>query len=439
MLGRSAAVAKTALTRSAVLRQTAALQAVSRVHRQGESRPSFSVAVGALAAAAASATALAVSSPGLRCESTSAKQGHIKVTTYNLLAPKLSNAAHFPECPPGCTEQENRFPKIVARLDEWTKGKEIIGLQEVDLLWAGQLHAYFAERGYVAVFAQYGKEFNNYMGVMLAWPRDVYETLDVDISRISDTAPAETWPKSKKPWAMGLAPFGWLTWRGLKDVLGCPPPDSPKDIVNFEWETAKSRMNESVMVRLKPRGTDLPSFCVATYHMPCLFGPPEKVRVVNIHIYLLLAKLKAFSKDSPAVLMGDFNIKPFDSPYALLSSGGDFQAAAKLNAAEVEGLEERLKASAPWKSGLTSAYKAYHSAEPLFTNFAQTVGMNTPFVETLDYIWVTPNLLEVVSCPAAPKTKEEVKGPFPNEKEPSDHIPLSATLKLKKASPTSKL
>ena len=29
-------------------------------------------------------------------------------------------------------------------------------LQEVDLEWAGNLHAFFAERGYAVVFAQYG-------------------------------------------------------------------------------------------------------------------------------------------------------------------------------------------------------------------------------------------------------------------------------------------
>ena len=42
---------------------------------------------------------------------------------------------------------------------------------EVDLEWAGRMHVFFSERDYTVVFAQYGKPFNGYMGVMLAWPR----------------------------------------------------------------------------------------------------------------------------------------------------------------------------------------------------------------------------------------------------------------------------
>merc|ERR1719195_351811 len=146
---------------------------------------------------------------------------------------------------------------------------------------------------------------------MLAWPRALYETVDVEISRISETAPQGTYPKaersSRNP---NLAPFGMLTYNGLKEVLGCPPPESKNRKENFDWNTAKDRGNEGIFVRLHPRGQpQLPSFCVSVYHMPCLFGPPEKVRVVNIHTYLLLKRLKDFAGNDPAVLMGDFNFK----------------------------------------------------------------------------------------------------------------------------------
>ena len=64
---------------------------------------------------------------------------------------------------------------------------------------------------------------------------------------------------------------------------------------------------------------------------------------------------------------------------------------------------------------------------------AQTGGQAEPFVECLDYIWIS-EALTVVGCPKLPATKEEVSGPFPNGHEPSDHLPLRATLRFSPAS-----
>lgn len=161
------------------------------------------------------------------------------------------------------------------------------------------------------------------------------------------------------------------------------------------------------------------------------FGAPEKVRVVNIHTYLLLSRLKDFAGDDPTVLMGDFNFKPHDSTYSLVVHGS-FKAAGAVNALEVLGLEERLlrQKSFPWPAGLKSAYCTFHGKEPLFTNFAQTAGSADPFVETLDYIWYTDGSLKVTGCPKLPETQAEAQGPFPNKTQASDHVPLTATMRL---------
>uniref|UniRef100_A0A6T1E2S6 Endonuclease/exonuclease/phosphatase domain-containing protein n=1 Tax=Alexandrium monilatum TaxID=311494 RepID=A0A6T1E2S6_9DINO len=372
----------------------------------------------------------------LCCETTPVGTGQadVRVVTYNLLSPPLATPSHFPKCAPEDVDHRNRFPKILARLEGEVAARAVIGLQEVNLGWAGQLHAFFAERGYTAVFAQYGKTPNGYMGVMLAWPTARFEVQDVEISRLSDTAPKQTWPKTQKAAASPLNPYGFMTRQGLKDVLGCWPPTDPKaEPGSFEWSTARDRLNEAIFVRLKPRGPEPgKAFVVSTYHMPCLFGEPEKVRVVNIHAYLLLSRLRAFASGDPAVLMGDFNVKPGTSSYHLLASGGslDAAAAAPHGPEEVFGLRERLPAGRPWPEGMVSAYCRFHGSEPLFTNFAQTSGHSEPFVETLDYIWYTPDGFSVVACPELPKRREDVAGPFPNRQEPSDHVLLGATLRL---------
>jgi len=368
---------------------------------------------------------------GVRCEEPFTVDGlaTIRFTTYNVLAPLLSSPSQFPTCLPADTLQENRLPRILHRLNSEVKARAVVALQEVDLRWAGKLHTFFAENGYCAVFAQYGKPFNGYMGVMLAWPRTDYEVLDVDISRISDTAPKSMWPTSK---AKSQSPFAGMSRSAIEELLGCPPPDFGDTGIPFEWKVARDRMNEAVMVRLRPRKAPQQSFCVATYHMPCLFGSPEKVRVVNVHTYLLLKKLHDFAGSDPAVLMGDFNFKPGDSPYYLATSGGSLDAASAAQPdgpAEVFGLAERLGNNVLMPGGLASAYKTFHGKEPLFTNLAQHKG-SSEFMGALDYIWFTPGQLTVIGCPPLPKSRSDVMGPFPTKSEPSDHMLLTATLKL---------
>ena len=41
--------------------------------------------------------------------------------------------------------------------------------QEVDLEWAGKLHSFFAEKGYAAVFAQYGKSTQGSFVKTIEW------------------------------------------------------------------------------------------------------------------------------------------------------------------------------------------------------------------------------------------------------------------------------
>jgi len=379
-----------------------------------------------LGAAAAMAGAMSwLSTKLVRCDT------DLKLTTYNVLSPRLASPQQYPSYAREDLAKDSRWPKILNRMQKAVDDDRIIALQEVDLEWAGNLHAFFAERGYAVVFAQYGKQMNGYMGVMMAWPTKVFQVLDVELCKLTDTAPKRVWPRSE---AGPLARFGYLTYQGLTDILGCRPPEFETE--GGEWKLAQGRMNEAILVRLRPRATSC-DFCVATYHMPCLFGTTEKVRAVNIHSQLLLNRLKRFAaadvkkgfQEAPVALMGDFNIKPGTSSYRLIESGGSIATVSKQGSKhEVHGLEQLPIAEFP--DGLRSAYKDFHGQEPMFTNYAMSAMSKEAFVDTLDYIWFSPGRLKVVACQQLPKETGNVNGPFPNAEEPSDHLPLHATLRM---------
>lgn len=111
-----------------------------------------------------------------------------RVVTYNVLSSSLCEPEYFTHCAPEDLDPPARLAKLKAKLEpEMAKGA-VIGLQEVSQKWAGDLHVFFAQRGYHLVCSLYGKPFNGYMGIALAVPLDKYEVCKVDISRCSDTA-----------------------------------------------------------------------------------------------------------------------------------------------------------------------------------------------------------------------------------------------------------
>lgn len=69
----------------------------------------------------------------------------------------------------------------------------------------------------------------------------------------------------------------------------------------------------------------------------------------------------------------------------------------------------------------------HHGCEPDFTNFAQ-VEEEEPFIDTLDYIFCSPQLI-VCDVPELPH-RNAVAGPLPIASEPSDHILVAARLEL---------
>ncbi len=261
----------------------------------------------------------------------------------------------------------------------------------------------------------YGSPFNNYMGVALAYKTSKYATEAVDICRLSDS---KQWPRPPKPSGVAARAAAALSgsalaraWRAL--LKRQPPHD--------DWAFSRGRANGFIFARLRDTATNT-AFCVATYHMPCAFWAPP---VMTIHAALAAQRVIALAAGTPYVLTGDFNIKPGDPQYLLLTTGA---LAADHPAQPVAPAWERWRPEvAP---ALRSAYAEAHGAEPAFTNYA-AVKDEPPFIECLDYIFMGPGV-QVLSADAGVGAfpAADVPGPFPTQAEPSDHVLLAATMRL---------
>jgi endonuclease/exonuclease/phosphatase family metal-dependent hydrolase len=87
------------------------------------------------------------------------------------------------------------------------------------------------------------------------------------------------------------------------------------------FKDALKRLNQMVIMRLSPIGAtpeSNKSFVVGTYHMPCMFDYPQ---VMVIHCALSAQHIQNYSQGDPYIFAGDFNVKPTDSMYRLLTQG----------------------------------------------------------------------------------------------------------------------
>jgi endonuclease/exonuclease/phosphatase family metal-dependent hydrolase len=349
----------------------------------------------------------------------SAEQAMARVVTYNVLSSHLADPGYFTHCDAENLDADVRLGRVMAKLDAETARRAVVGLQEVSMSWAGPLHAYFAAKGYHFVVSLYGKPFNNYMGVGLAVPLDAYEVTTSDISRLSDTVKFPQVKKKDKDFGIlnpvvNVLKMPVSIWRKLTDYR--PPSD--------EWQTARGRFNSILYATLTCKKTNA-KFGVCTYHMPCMFRTAADRRVMTIHAGIAAQYALNQSAGLPVVLMGDFNLKPGDAGHTLITTG-DLDESHEAYPVMPEGYKGEPFNVKPAKK-MESAYARVNGEEPNFTNNAQ-IKDDEPFIDTLDYIFVTDDIdvVEVLELPH----RDDVKGPFPAETEPSDHIMLAATIRF---------
>jgi exonuclease III len=344
----------------------------------------------------------------------------VRIVTYNILSSHLAEPEHFTHCHPSDLEPATRLHRIQHKLDAEIRHHAIICLQEISRLWAGPLHVFFQQRQYHFVTALYGSPSSGSMGVGLAWPTALYAAAQVDITRLVDTRP---WPSGPPPTRLGWAARKMGTgladlWRRGLRLVGVDT-DAPFD----PWAVAQERANELIFTRLCHRH-DQAEFCVATYHMPCLYGSAPKRQTMLMHASLAAQYTQTRAAEHPYVLAGDFNCMPGSSTYRLLTEGTwektheDFPTPRAADKTEWDVTNVQP---------LRSAYRVKNGHEPEFTNHAR-VGDDPLFTATLDYIFLSPHWS--VDAVRALDQCSSITGPFPNAQEPSDHVLISAELTL---------
>ena len=329
----------------------------------------------------------------------------VRIVSYNVLSSSLCEADYHVKCAPGDLDEKARLRRVCALLAPEMDNSAVICLQEVSTKWAGALHAQLSRKNYHMIYMGYGGKFDGYMGCALAFPAGKYTLEDCKMERVADL---KRWPRLTRPgrrqrfrmWAQSL----WRRWKGVK------PPIDP-------YADTKKRANQLLYARLRDNAVDT-TFCVATYHMPCQFRVPE---VMVSHAALALRHLQLLARADPLIFCGDFNFKPGDSPYRLVTEG---------NLLKDDEHYPTLPPEDKWvphvEYPMRSAYKEGAGAEPAYTNWAFTRGSQEDFIDCLDYIFLSEGI-DVTGVLELP-TKDSCPGPYPSATQPSDHVMIAANL-----------
>ena len=201
-------------------------------------------------------------------------------------------------------------------------------------------------------------------GVALAWPQDKYDLVTIDCARLSDDVQEAKQKWEKREEITGIRKLASNLKTRLRNVVSALTSSLEYERPPFDgWKEARKKHNVLVTATLQPKkGGE--AFCVGTYHMPCLFGSVDKERVMVIHASLAAARVKKVANGKRYVLCGDFNIKPYDACYQLLTQGcltGEF---ADRTPSKPDGDVVAAKFSSQVEPPLKSAYVVANGKEP---------------------------------------------------------------------------
>ena len=140
---------------------------------------------------------------------------------------------------------------------------------------------------------------------------------------------------------------------------------------------------------------------------------------------MVAAWAQRIAKGRPLILAGDFNVKPGDAGYWVLTQGFLDPADAMHPAPTADAANCQLGTQEP----LRSAYKLATGSEPDFTNWVRTRRDRCDFIACLDYVFVSSSVNVTGASPVLPsRINAPNPGPFPTAAEPSDHLMVAVDL-----------
>ena len=184
---------------------------------------------------------------------------------------------------------------------------------------------------------------------------------------------------------------------------------APKYLNNKPRLIEKINNFNHIYILLELQSKNVIKFTLCTTH---LVANPKYKNIKTLQSYLIAKRLEDFKR---VIFCGDFNSKPDSEVYELLNTG------------EVKyPYYGKLKIK---NNFISSYYKLYENEDNITTHTANKV---TPiFTETIDYIWITPNIIPIKTSKVITRKDTNNLDLMPNKIEPSDHFFLINDLQIK--------
>lgn len=323
------------------------------------------------------------------------------VYNYNILSTKLVDPTWHNKCDPLYLKTQHRWGLIRNRLESQIRKNSIICLQELSEDWISLLLPFFHQQGYTFIYDSV------YLGVAIAFPNNEYELNTCSIVHVGEMLKKEC-RTIKKAKCNLLVSFFKNIINFVNNLLFKPKTDVDP------WLLAVEKRNRYIRINLSKHEDNTP-FNIFNYHMPCAFTNPD---LMIIQAAALMRCVEEDSKGVPYILAGDFNSIPNSPVYNLITG-------TRLPFFPLSTTYDKVP-TFELPMCVFSAYPAVIGREPDYTNYSHTKISPTPFQNTIDYIFSKGfNIVSVL-----PVRQDMPTSTFPNEKEPSDHLPIGAELEF---------
>lgn len=317
----------------------------------------------------------------------------VSVYNYNLLSTKLCDPSWHLNCNPDHLKTSFRWALLSERFQQQIKLCSIICMQELSEEWICILVPFFKNNNYCFVYD------SQWLGVGIAFLNNKYTINSMNLVSVGEII-----KKDCKSYTPLSKPIQYLN-KVISWFRAPPSEDS--------WVAAGKKSNRFIGLNLTEFDSKQP-FYVFTYHMPCDF---KRNDVMNIQAAALISNIQKIAGELPYIVAGDFNSVPTSSVYRMITLG-------IMPIFPVSKIYKYIPLFSI--TSLISVYFAFQRREPEYTNYSYTKPMDQPFKETIDYIFCSKMRIEKVLSVRddLPQTT------FPNEQEPSDHLPIGATLEF---------